>query len=128
MKVPTFYNPHVVNPLTYAEQERKRKLLWSKPKDTDVTSTTIVGKAIVESQDEKNAIKFRKLMGIKDEVLVNSNATTNDLNKMQNKTFDALDKEYQFARMATHTHRGMGLGFLSQAAETLKQQPQPPQF
>jgi hypothetical protein len=124
VKIPTFYNPNVVNPLVYAEQERKRKLLWSK---SDTTSTINVGKAIVESQDEKNALKFRKLMGIKEtnsEMLTGS--STNDLNKMQNKTFDALDKEYQFARMATHTHRGMGLGFLSQAADVLAKQQQPP--
>jgi hypothetical protein len=119
--VPTFYNPNVVNPHIYAEQERKRKLLWSKAKDNENTSTTIVGKAIVESQDEKTAQKFRKLMGIKDETLVTS--STNDLNKMQQKTFDVLDKEYQFARMATHTHRGMGLGFLSQATDVIKQPP-----
>lgn len=104
--------------------------MWSKTTTKeDATSTTIVGKAIVESQDEKNALKFRKLMGIKDEVLSTTavaTVSTDELNKMQNKTFDALDKEYQFARMATHTHRGMGLGFLSQAADILKQPQQPP--
>ena len=87
VKIPTFYNPNVVNPLVYAEQERKRKLLWSKSQ-SDTTSTIIVGKAIVESQDEKNALKFRKLMGIKEtKELTVTTATTNDLNKMQNKTY-----------------------------------------
>ena len=39
---------------------------------------------------------------------------------------EKLDKEYQFARMATHTHRGIGLGFGApsyQQAEALPVQP-----
>ena len=31
--VPKYYNPAAVNPLKYAEQVQKRKLLWSKAKD-----------------------------------------------------------------------------------------------
>ena len=31
--VPKYYNPAAVNPLKYAEQVQKRKLLWSKNKD-----------------------------------------------------------------------------------------------
>ena len=31
--LPKYYNPGAVNPLKYAEQIQKRKLLWSKPKD-----------------------------------------------------------------------------------------------
>ena len=34
MAVPNYYNPAAVNPLKYAEQVQKRKLLWSKSKDT----------------------------------------------------------------------------------------------
>jgi len=30
--VPKYYNPAAVNPLKYAEQMQKRKLLWSKAK------------------------------------------------------------------------------------------------
>lgn len=29
--VPKYYNPAAVNPLKYAEQVQKRKLLWSRP-------------------------------------------------------------------------------------------------
>jgi len=33
--VPSYYNPAAVNPLKYAEQLKKRKMLWSKaPKET----------------------------------------------------------------------------------------------
>lgn len=31
--VPKYYNPAAVNPLKYAEQVQKRKLLWSKAKE-----------------------------------------------------------------------------------------------
>ena len=85
-----------------------------------------MGKAIVEGQDEKTAEKFRKLMGIKDSPS-DANSTGNadsggsspsgsvdQIQRMQKQAFDALDKEYAFARMATHTHRGMGLGFATQ--------------
>lgn len=34
-----------------------------------------------------------------------------ELEQKQKELFEKLDKEYQFARMATHTHRGVGLGF-----------------
>ena len=33
VEVPKYYNPAAVNPLKYAEQVQKRKLLWSKKTD-----------------------------------------------------------------------------------------------
>lgn len=30
VQVPKFYNPAAINPLKFAEQQQKRKLLWSK--------------------------------------------------------------------------------------------------
>jgi hypothetical protein len=44
VEVPKYYNPAAVNPLKYAEQVQKRKLLWSKKTD--------------ENQKEKNVILF----------------------------------------------------------------------
>ena len=38
VKIPSFYNTSAVNPLTLAEQQRKRKLLWSKSKDNENVS------------------------------------------------------------------------------------------
>jgi arginine/serine-rich coiled-coil protein 2 len=35
VKVPSFYNTTAINPLVYAEQQKKRKLLWSKAKDNE---------------------------------------------------------------------------------------------
>lgn len=124
IKVPTFYSTTAINPLVYAEQQRKRKLLWSKAKDNENTTTGIVGRAIVESQDEKTAEKFKKLMGIKSQTNDSKNdqtaaAAVNQVQIMQQQAFEAMDKEYQFARMTTHTHRGMGLGFASNAVTVI---------
>ena len=33
MDLPSYYNPSAINPLQYAEQIKKRKMLWSKGKD-----------------------------------------------------------------------------------------------
>ena len=35
--------------------------------------------------------------------------------RKQDELFQQLNNQYEFARMATHTHRGIGLGFASQA-------------
>lgn len=56
-------------------------------------------------------------MGIKStDKLAASDHTGNNtiqLQMMQQRAFDAMDKEYEQARMSTHTHRGQGLGFAS---------------
>ena len=60
--------------------------------------------------------KFRKLMGIKGNVEgieVDEKLTEEQLKK-QEELFRQLDRDYEFARMTTHTHRGVGLGFQSQ--------------
>ena len=33
--------------------------------------------------------------------------------RKQSELFQRLDQEYEMARMSTHTHRGVGLGFAS---------------
>lgn len=75
------------------------------------TSTKIVGQAILENQDEKTAEKFRKLMGIKanksSEQDESPTQKVNEINKMQKQAFDALDKEYEYARLTTHLNRGI---------------------
>ena len=64
--------------------------------------------------------KFRKLMGIKQEsgesTTTNEadNSKTEEMNLKHAELFQRLDREYEFARMTTHTHRGVGLGFASQ--------------
>lgn len=56
------------------------------------TTTSIVGRAIVEGKDEKTSEKFRKLMGIKS-------------------TYKLAPNDH--LGMSTHMHRGQGLGFAS---------------
>lgn len=79
---------------------------------------------IVVDGDSKTAAKFRKLMGIKEdgkpieedpgESSGSDGKVVEEQRQKQAELFQRLDKEYEFARMATHTHRGVGLGFGSQ--------------
>jgi len=217
--VPKYYNPAAVNPLKFAEQVKKRKLLWSK-KDSKAVSLFIIillciivvytldqiyyqllcilwirytinycvyfgsdilsiivytldqiyyqllcinypdfnffqeaeaaaaahqaalakaaeegqqsgsksgssqwkSTAFLEDKDGRMAAKFRKLMGIKDAESSGTNPDegTEETIKKQQELFNQLDREYQFARMTTHTHRGIGLGFTSQMYPDLK--------
>jgi len=48
--VPKYYNPAAVNPLKYAEQVQKRKLLWSKAKDHKEVTRCIYNIHIVRPQ------------------------------------------------------------------------------
>lgn len=123
VEIPKYYNPAAINPMKYAEQVQKRKLLWSKAKDKDMKSqwhaTSLSG-----DHDDKSKEKFRKLMGIKDESPAEEEDTSKtEVEEKQKQLFDQLHKEYQFARMATHTHRGLGLGF---GATAFPQQQEPP--
>ena len=68
-------------------------------------------------QDGKVTTKFRKLMGIKgggSDEEEDQSELSEEQKRKQDELFSRLDKEYEFARMATHTHRGVGLGFSSQ--------------
>lgn len=55
------------------------------------------------------ANKFKRLMGIKN-VGEGSNAAT-DVLKKQEEMFSSMEQQYEVARTATHTMRGVGLGF-----------------
>ncbi|GFR69093.1 arginine/serine-rich coiled-coil protein 2 [Elysia marginata] len=117
VEIPKYYNPAAINPVKYAEQVQKRKLLWSKTKDKDVNSQWNAT-GLSSDHDDKSKEKFRKLMGIKGEGSTGPEEETAEEHEKeikQKELFDKLDKEYQFARMATHTHRGIGLGFGSVA-------------
>lgn len=73
------------------------------------------GTAFVSDNDGKMAAKFRKLMGMKEGADKDSDEEKNEEQKKKTEEmFYRLDKEYEFARMTTHTHRGIGLGFQSQ--------------
>lgn len=69
-----------------------------------------------EDQDGKVAAKFKKLMGIKQEAKALGDVDDKDKSELiekQKELFKTLDQQYEVARMSTHTHRGVGLGFSS---------------
>nr|XP_039267617.1 arginine/serine-rich coiled-coil protein 2-like isoform X1 [Styela clava] len=120
IEVPSYYNPLAVNPMSYAHQAMKRKMLWSKKddneKDKEKQTSTIPGKTALWSSvkfgDDKSNEKFAKLMGIKgDQGNGSEDAEANAIIKKQAEVFQNLDMQYQQARITTHTQRGLGLGF-----------------
>ncbi|XP_076367274.1 uncharacterized protein LOC143255457 [Tachypleus tridentatus] len=127
ISLPKYYNPAAVNPLKYAEQQQKRKLLWqaNKEKDKAPASSAVWEKlSFSQDQDGKMTAKFRKLMGIKEEGGESGCSesvegkpqpqTEDEALKQQESLFRDLDQQYEIARMSTHTHRGVGLGYSSQ--------------
>nr|XP_033810421.1 arginine/serine-rich coiled-coil protein 2 isoform X2 [Geotrypetes seraphini] len=113
--VPSYYNPAAVNPMRFAEQEKKRKMLWQGKKEGDKSQSAEIWENLNFGNKDQN-IKFRKLMGIKSE----EEAGTSTLDKesfktmkQQEEVFRNLDAQYEMARSQTHTQRGMGLGFTS---------------
>lgn len=133
--LPSYYNPGVVNPVRYADQVQKRKLLWSHktPESKDVTTNISKWEQAKFSQDKdgKVASKFLRLMGVKDgqkgpgdgaKAGVSGSAggssaaaaSTGDSIKKQEELFSTMEQQYEVARQVTHTMRGVGLGFSSQ--------------
>uniref|UniRef100_A0A3B3Z9N3 Arginine/serine-rich coiled-coil protein 2 n=1 Tax=Periophthalmus magnuspinnatus TaxID=409849 RepID=A0A3B3Z9N3_9GOBI len=114
--VPSYYNPAAVNPMKFAEQEKKRKMLWQGKKEGDKSQTAELWEKLNFGNKDQN-VKFRKLMGIKGDEEVEAAKPLNEdglktLQK-QEEMFRNLDVQYEMARSQTHTQRGMGLGFSS---------------
>ncbi|XP_012816076.1 arginine/serine-rich coiled-coil protein 2 isoform X3 [Xenopus tropicalis] len=115
ISVPSYYNPAAVNPMRFAEQEKKRKMLWQGKKEGDKSQSAEIWEKLNFGNKDQN-VKFRKLMGIKNE----EEAATSSVDvesfktlKQQEEVFRNLDAQYEMARSQTHTQRGMGLGFTS---------------
>lgn len=152
IELPSYYNPVAVNPNKYAEQIQKRKLLWGNKQTNDVVKKVEESKPVVITsnktaniwqstkfgdQDGKVTAKFKRLMGIKDEIgrvffinifiifiykciyfcfvgtdnQTSQQGQSKDIIKKQEEMFNSMESQYEVARMATHTHRGLGLGF-----------------
>nr|SVE79906.1 EOG090X0LFN [Daphnia magna]SVE82310.1 EOG090X0LFN [Daphnia magna] len=125
--LPSFYNPAAVNPMKYAQQIQKRKLLWANKEKNEppATSTAKIWEAtaFTQDQDGKMTAKFKRLMGIKNDSSDGAAAgpsravddrqpeSATDVLKKQQELFASLDQQYQVARATTHTQRGLGLGF-----------------
>lgn len=114
--VPSYYNPAAVNPMKFAEQEKKRKMLWQGKKEGDKSQSAELWEKLNFGNKDQN-VKFRKLMGIKadDEVEASKPLNEDGLRTLQKQEemFRNLDVQYEMARSQTHTQRGMGLGFSS---------------
>nr|XP_046243464.1 arginine/serine-rich coiled-coil protein 2 isoform X2 [Scatophagus argus] len=114
--VPSYYNPSSVNPMKFAEQEKKRKMLWQGKKDGDKSQTAELWEKLNFGNKDQN-VKFRKLMGIKGDDEAEASKPINEEGmktlQKQEEMFRNLDVQYEMARSQTHTQRGMGLGFSS---------------
>lgn len=130
--LPSYYNPGVVNPVRYADQVQKRKLLWShktaESKDVSTNISKWEQAKFSQDKDGKVASKFLRLMGVKDGQKTagdtaaapgtsgsSSGGTgSGDSIKKQEELFSTMEQQYEVARQVTHTMRGVGLGFSSQ--------------
>ncbi|XP_018570764.1 uncharacterized protein ZC262.2-like isoform X1 [Anoplophora glabripennis] len=108
----------------FREQIEKRKLLWQKkepeaqlpaagPQNPIAGGSRITkvweATTFAQDTDGKVANKFKRLMGIRS-VGEGSNVGT-DVLKKQEEMFSSMEQQYEVARTATHTMRGVGLGF-----------------
>ncbi|CAK9811872.1 Arginine/serine-rich coiled-coil protein 2 [Anthophora plagiata] len=116
-----YYNPlATATQGKYAEQIQKRKLLWANKSKQDEgktstaasTANTWVGTTFTHDQDGKVTAKFKRLMGIKDDLPTTPAAGAKpDILKKQEEMFNNMEQQYEVARATTHTQRGVGLGY-----------------
>ena len=128
VEMPKYYKAGAINPVSYAEQVQKRKLMWKKPgatadesatKEADKSSSS---KGVAASfnkweatnfgSEEANS-KFRRLMGIKNASKPEEMDLKDAPGKNSAKLMDDLERGYEQARQQTHRNRGIGLGFSS---------------
>lgn len=126
IELPAYYNPNVINVNKFAEQQKKRKMLWSGKKDEPVDATKWGGAKFSQDSDGTKASKFMRLMGIKDGEFFND--TNRELfvstisvsapkpepsaaSKPSDELFSTMEQQYEVARQVTHISRGVGLGF-----------------
>ncbi|KAG5889873.1 hypothetical protein JTB14_018920 [Gonioctena quinquepunctata] len=109
----------------FREQIEKRKLLWQKkePEKQETVAKTYPSFGVGESKttkvweattfaqdtDGKVANKFKRLMGIKS--ASDGSKAASEVLKKQEEMFSSMEQQYEVARTATHTMRGVGLGF-----------------
>lgn len=130
LELPSYYNPAAINVTKYTNQIQKRKLLWSN-KNTQQNADKWQQQAqFTKDDDGKVASKFMRLMGIKkgsesEEATASSSGggggdeeqggrKSNEFAKKQSEMLNKMEQQYEVARQATHTMRGMGLGFSRQ--------------
>ncbi|XP_030762771.1 arginine/serine-rich coiled-coil protein 2 isoform X1 [Sitophilus oryzae] len=123
-----FFMPGITG--RFRDQIEKRKQLWQKGKDEPVVPVNIPGPSnngsninmagskaakVYEATtfaDDKTSSKFKRLMGIRETGGPNNLPTkSSEVLKKQEEMFSSMEAQYEVARTATHTMRGVGLGF-----------------
>ncbi|XP_050300240.1 arginine/serine-rich coiled-coil protein 2 isoform X2 [Anthonomus grandis grandis] len=120
-----FFMPGITG--RFRDQIEKRKLLWQKAKESDnapaagpsaPAPNAIAGGSkatkVYEATtfaDDKTSNKFKRLMGIKETDPSALPVKGTDVLKKQQEMFTSMEAQYEVARTATHTMRGVGLGF-----------------
>lgn len=141
VELPKYYNPSAVNPLKLAEQMKKRQMLWGKKptanpdnqgSDSSIQSMSGISQTSKPSFNRWESTnfgntqtneKFRRLMGIKSTDVIPSNEDGGPSAASGSASmFAKLEDTYERARLATHTQRGLGLGFSAVAATPLTEQ------
>ena len=136
VEMPKYYRAGAINPVSYAEQVQKRKMLWKKPGTGGEEAAAAPEKAAAAPEkaaapsqpacqisfnkweatnfgtEEANE-KFRRLMGIKAAPKPEELQVEDAPGASSAKIMSDLDKEYEVARKQTHRNRGLGLGFSS---------------
>lgn len=124
VELPSYYNPAAINVAKYQDQIQKRKLLWSNKNAQQNADKWQQQAQFSKDEDGKVASKFMRLMGIKKGDTAASATTSTDgdsseepsrkpnaFAKKQTDMLNEMEQQYEIARQATHTMRGMGLGF-----------------
>lgn len=116
INLPGYLNPAMVNVHQFKQVQDKRKLLWSKPKDKKEGAAMWSG----AFDDQNNDEKFKRLMGIQDVKVDQSQEGTQVLESR--KVLDNLEREYEKSRAFQMSRgagglTGMGLGFGTMAPQ-----------
>lgn len=113
------FTSSVLTNAKYTQQMQKKKMIWgAKKTTTETTTTNNKWEAAKFSQDSdgKVASKFLRLMGMKNAPTAAATSDDGDSGvEKREQMFSSMEQQYEVARQATHTMRGMGLGFGSQS-------------
>ncbi|XP_059489885.1 serine/threonine-protein kinase fray2-like isoform X2 [Neocloeon triangulifer] len=105
------------------QQLQKRRALWSNKsviaKETCAKSgNNWESTHLPKDNDGKMTAKFKRLMGMKgvdveppEETAPKKPLSAAEQQQKQDEMFNSMERQYEVARLATHTHRGIGLGF-----------------
>lgn len=115
LNLSNFTSPVLTN-ARYTEQMQKKKLIWGAKKTTPTETVTTNNKweaaKFSQDSDGKMASKFLRLMGMKNAPATANASDDNDTSvEKREEMFTSMEHQYEVARQATHTMRGMGLGF-----------------